>query len=287
MKIKKLVALALAGTMVFSMAACGDKEKEKSSSNDTTSASENKTEADTDAGNTDAGNSDAGNSEVSDVSLETVLEAFNAYVETNGKNSSYDTYMAMKMSAEGMTIDMVVDAEIKNYDNVTYTKTTSKTSMMGASEETTEEGYRIIKEDGSEVVASRTVGEDEWDMGSITSIDMDLYDAFSGAEFSADEMKDLATMENNGDECVVTVKYEASEMDSDMFEGLDGIEMDIIITYNVKEASVTGIAIDFDIDAFNEMNASMGVTYEELELEMSNIKKLDQPIEVPSEIQLD
>ena len=123
MKIKKLVALALASTMVFSMAACGDKKSDAKSSNET---------------------------------VEKVVEAFGEFVKEQDSDFSYDSNMTMKMEGNGQTVTMEMAGTSVSYDGVTYTKSTTKTIMDKESQEVVEESYDIKKEDGSLISATKT-----------------------------------------------------------------------------------------------------------------------------------
>ena len=53
---------------------------------------------------------------------------------------------------------------------------------------------------------------------------------------------------------------------------------------------ITGIDVIYNVDELNEMYADLGmddVVYSEYSTKFTNIKKLDKPIEIPSEIELD
>ena len=110
MKIKKLLALALAGTMVFSMTACGDKE-DKASEGGKAKSTES-TES------TEKSNNSV---KVDDVSVETVIEKFDEFTKNQDTNYSAETYIKMKMSAAGMEMDMEMTGISSSYDGVTYT----------------------------------------------------------------------------------------------------------------------------------------------------------------------
>lgn len=251
MRIKKLLALALAGTMVFCMTACGDKE------------------------------SKGGNS--SDASVDTVLEKFEEFTENMEKNYSSESNMEMKMSASGMSMDMKSTSLSSSYDGVTYTKTT--TSMLGIDE--VEEEYSITNEDGSVTVASKSADDDEWEVDTIDAEDIEE----AASKLDIDKIKDSAKMETKGDNCIVTMEVDAEDMDmadNEMFEDMADMKITVIVTYNTKDEAITEMEIKFDLDALSEAFGALGdVEIEKFEMKVTNIKKNDKPIEIPSEIELD
>lgn len=270
MKIKRLVAMALAGTMVLCMVACSDTDKK---------ASSNATE------NNETVKDENGNNENSNVSVEDVIEAYKLYVENDGKNYSYDTLQISDIEAEGLSIYVEEDIETKSYDNVTYTKTKYKTNIMGSDEEYVEESLIIVKEDGSEVVASKSDDDEKWNVGVITTSELIVLEALNDKEVNVEEVKKSAKMESKGDECYVTMKLETSEVD---IEGETGsFEVDVIVTYNTKENAIAAIEYEFDLESINEYFLRLdNMTYEKLEVKIDNIQKMDKPIEIPEEIEL-
>ena len=271
MKIKRLAAMALAGTMVFSMAACSDSGK-KESNNATTNNETTKDEG---------GNNEAGN-----VPVEDVIEAYKMYVENDGKNYSYNTTQISDVDAEGFSVYMEEYIEAKSFDNVTYTKTTYKTNLLGTDEEYVEEALIIVKEDGSEVRASKSGDEDEWSVGVITTSELIVLEALNDREVNVDEVKKSAKMESKGDECYVTMKLETDEVEIEDKTG--SFKADVIVTYNTKENVITDIEYIFDLESINEYFSDLdNMVYNELEVKINNIKKMDKPIEIPAEIELD
>lgn len=263
MRIKKLVALALAGTMVFSMAACGSKKDEKSSGNQ------------------------AVNGEASEVTLDSVLDAFGTFTEEQDKNYSADTSMVMKMKGEGVEVYMDMKASSSSFDGVTYAKTTTKTDMLGEDVEEVEESYTITKEDGSVVMATKAVGDEEWDVDTTDAEDVEEVTE----KFDIEAAKKTAKMEKDGDNCYVTMNISATEMgleSNELLGDMSDFKVTVKVTYNAKEGAVTEVSVEFDLDALNEMFAALGaVEVTEFSMKVDNIKKNDKVIEIPDEIQLD
>lgn len=271
MRIKRLVAMALAGTMVFSIVACSDAKK-KESSNATT--------------NNETTKDEEGNNGTSNVPVEDVIEAYKMYMQNDGKNYTYNTTMSTKIQTGGLSIYIEQYLETKSYDNVTYIKTTSKTNLTGTDNVYVEESLRIEKEDGSEVVASKTEDDENWSVGVITTSKLDLFEALKEQELNVDELKKSAKMESKGDECYVTIKLETGEMETNGETG--SFEADVKITYNTKQNAIIGIDVGFDLESINEFYSSMvDMVYDELVVKIDSIKKTDKPIDIPDEIEID
>ena len=257
MKLKKLLALALASTMVFSMAACGDKK-----------------ESDKKTGNVDK------------VTVETVLEAFKQYTENDDECYSYDMIMTMKIEAAEMSIELDSEQNVKANGGVKYVKDTSTTSMLGESDSTVTETYTITKEDGTVIEATKEASDDEWDV-------YEVYEE-EDAENKVDieELAKSAKIENDGHNYYVTATVNADEMgltESGMMEDAEDVSVDVIITYNAKEKDITAIDIDMDQEIIESLfSALLGeVEVKEFTMKMENIKKCDETIEIPSDIELD
>lgn len=272
MKIKKLLALALAGTMVFSMTACGDKE-DKASEGGKAKSTES-TES------TEKSNNSV---KVDDVSVETVIEKFDEFTKNQDTNYSAETYIKMKMSAAGMEMDMEMTGISSSYDGVTYTK--SSTNMFGEVSE--DEEYTITQEDGSIVTASKSVDDDEWDVYTMDADDEEE----SAPTLDLEKIKKTAKMETKGDNCIVTMEVDAEDLqisDDEMFEGAEDMTVKVIVTYNAKEDAITEMEVEFDMDVLSEAMSALGdIEIDELEMKVTNIKKNTKPIEIPSEIELD
>ena len=254
MKIKKLLALALAGTMVFSMAACGDKKE-----------------------------SDKEGAGSGKVTAESVIDKFDDFTKNMEKNYSSETYMKMKMTASGMEMDMEMTGLSTSYDGVTYTKST--TSMLGMKD--VSEEYIITKEDGSVVEAYKSADDDEWEIDTYDAEDVEDTESTLDVE----EIKKTAKLEEDGDNYIVTMEVDAEDMDisdEEMFEGAEDMKVKVIVTYNSKEEAITEIEIEFDLDVLTEALSALGeVEISELEMKITNIKKNDKAIEIPEEIELD
>ena len=151
MKIKKLVALALAGTMVFSMAACEGKKDDKKGS--TNSKTKNTVEDATD---------NASKMEADGESIDRILAKFEEFTKEQDNNYSYGMEMSMKMESEGIEVSMEMDSTSSSYDGVVYSKSNTKSEALGETEEIIEEVYTITKEDGTVVTAMKTAEDDEW-----------------------------------------------------------------------------------------------------------------------------
>ena len=318
MKIKRLAAIALAGTMVFSMAACSGDKKDKSSGENTTSGSEitSSEEANTDKSDEgenkdkeadtkqegkveqeetsakeeetnkekETASKDKGSTS-SDASLEDVINGFIEYLDCDGKNYTFDSYLATKMKSEGIDIDMQVDMLTKSYDNVTYTKMVTKFNMMGFNEEYAEETYVINKEDGTQVVATKEVSEDEWQIGVSSTIEFDLYNMLKEQKLELKELMNMAKVEKNGSESCVKFTIETEEVTNELYGEISSVKIDVIVTYDENAGVVTGIALECDVDSFNELIAKFGdISYDKMEMKIENIKKTDKPINVPAEI---
>ena len=257
MRIKKLLALALAGTMVFSMAAC--------------------------SGNKD-GKSGSGSSEVT---AKTVLEAFEEYQDGEKFCFSYDMIMDMKFSAAGMEFVSSSVQATKEGKGVKYIKETSKSNFMGELEESVSETYTITKEDGTVIEASKDVEDDEWDVTPILSTDED-----DKNKYDIEEMEKTAKIENDGDMYYVTSTITAEQMgiaEDDMMAGLEDSEIEIVIAYDGKAGELKSIDINMDKKLIETVfSALLGeVEVTEFTMKIENIEKLDGEIEIPAEIELD
>ena len=260
---KKLVALALASTMVFSMAACSDKKDSKTSANN------------------------VANSAAADVSVETVVDAFDKFVKDQDSDFSYDSTMVMKMEGEGQTVSMEMTGTSVSYDGVTYTKTTTKSNMLGESEEMVEESYDITKEDGSMISATKTSEDEEWDVEEYEAGDEESEEM---GNLDVEELKKSAKIETKGDNAIVTMEISADQigMEEDALMGdMEGFSVKAVVTYSAKDSAITNVEFVFDLDALNEMFGALGVTVSECTMKMDNIKKTDKAIEIPAEIELD
>ena len=263
MKIKRLVALALASTMVFSMAACGDKNDKKSSGNQ------------------------AVNAEESEELVDTIIEAISKFTEEQDNCYAADTSMSMKMKAEEMEIYMDVNAHTSAFDGVTYTKSTSKTNMLGEDMEDVSEVYSITKEDGSVVTATKVADEDEWEV-----YEMDAEDIEETLEkLDVEAAKKTAKVSKDGDNYCVEVDVDAAQMglgEDELFGDMSDFKVTVKATYNEKEKALIKLEVMFDLDALNEMMSSLGsVEITEFTMTVDNIKKNDKAIEIPAEIELD
>ena len=284
MKIKKLLALALAGTMVLSMTACGDdKESDKKS---TTSAEETSADKETSKGgnasedkHTTADNNASADSELS---VEDVLDKLEDFTKNKDKNYSAEMYMKMVMSSEGLSFSMESTAASKSYDGVKYTKTTS--DSFG--EKSVVEEYSITNEDGTVTVASKDAEDDEWDV--YTEINDDEADENT---FDVDKIKETATVKQKGDNYIVTMEVDAEDIniaDDDTFGDISGMKIKLIVTYNAKKDMITEMEVEFDTDVLTEIFAALGdISVDEVEIKVTNIEVNDEPIEIPSEIELD
>lgn len=261
MKIKRLVALALASTMVFSMAACGDKKDKKSSENQ------------------------AVNAETSEELLDTVIEALSKFTEEQDKCYSADTSMSMKMKAEEMDIYMDVIATTSAFDGVTYTKSTSKTNMLGEDMEDVSEVYSITKEDGSIVTATKI--DDEWEVEEYDAEDIEE----AVEKLDVEAAKKTAKISKDGDNYCVSVDIAAEQMglgEDELFGDMSDFKVTVKATYNEKESALTKLEVMFDLEALNETLSSLGsVEITEFSMKVENIKKNDKAIEIPAEIELD
>ena len=264
MKIKRFAALALAGTMVFSMAACGGEKDGKSSDSQTVSA------------------------EASNVSVDTVVEAFDEFTKNQDKNFSADTTMIMKMEAEGLNMNMDLSASSSSYEGVTYSKTTTKIDMLGISQDITEESYTIKKEDGSVVIASKEADAEEWELENTT---VEELEEGSSEKLDIEALKKTATMEAKGDTCYVTMKLTADQIDMEentLMGDMSDFTVDTIVAYNAKESAITSIEFKFDLEALNGMVEELGGgKVSEFFMKIENIKKNDKAIEIPADIKLD
>ena len=220
MKIKKLVALALASTMVFSMAACGDKKSDAKSSNET---------------------------------VEKVVEAFGEFVKEQDSDFSYDSNMTMKMEGNGQTVTMEMAGTSVSYDGVTYTKSTTKTIMDKESQEVVEESYDIKKEDGSLISATKTSLDEEWDVEEYDAEDVETSEDEMD-DFDVEAIKKDAKIETKGDNAIVTMEIAADKvgMDADelMMMALDAGADDFSEEDDMYE-------ILTDPDAFEEVRSSL------------------------------
>lgn len=262
MKIKRVAALVLASTMIFSMAGCGDKKDSKGT------------------------DSQAANSAASEVTIDTVIEAFETFTKEQDKNYAADTTMIMKMEAEGMAMNMEVSANSSSYEGVTYSKTTTKVDMLGIKQDIVEESYTITKEDGTVIVATKEADAEEWDIEEASEEESE-----SESKLNFEELKKSATMEKKGDNCYLTMKLSADQIEmeeNELMGDMSDFTVDTIVTYNAKDGAITEIEFKFDLDAINDMVAEAGSgSVSEFSMKVENIKKNDKAIEVPAEIKLD
>ena len=280
MKIKKLVALALAGTMVFSMAACeGKKDDEKGSAN-----SKVKNTADVAA---DEGKKQVNKEETGEI-IDIALAKFEEFTKEQDKNYSYGMEMTMKMESEGIEVSMEMDSTSSSYDGVVYTMSNTKAGVLGETEEIIEEMYTITKEDGTVVTAMKTSEDDEWYVDTEDTVELENVEE---PNFDIDAIKDAVKIEKKGDNYYLTMEISAADMGLDEDElmlGLSEFDVAVIVVYNEKQDEITEVEMKMDLDAINEMTAAFGdVNVEEFTMKMVDIKKNDKPIEIPAEIELD
>ena len=258
MKIKKLLALGLVGTMVFSMAACGGSK-----------------------------DSDKGADKTGDVTVETVLEAFDKYTDESDTGYSYDMIMSMKIEAEEMSVEMDSKQTIMAYDGVKYTKESTTTSMLGMDDESVTETYLIKMEDGTVIEATKDADDDEWDV-----YETEIEEDDSESKLNVEELAKTAKIEKDGNNYLVTATVNAEEMgltEEGMMEGLEDTTVEVVITYNAKQKDITSIDVNMDKEIMEALfSALLGeVEVKELTIKVENIKKSDKAIEIPSEIELD
>ena len=277
MKIKKLVALALAGTMVFSMAACEGKKDDKKGS--TNSKTKNTVEDATD---------NASKMEADGESIDRILAKFEEFTKEQDNNYSYGMEMSMKMESEGIEVSMEMDSTSSSYDGVVYSKSNTKSEAFGETEEIIEEVYTITKEDGTVVTAMKTAEDDEW---YVETEDAEEMEDMEEPNFDIEAIKDATTIEKKGDNYYLTMEISASDMGLDEDElmlGLSEFDVAVVVVYNEKQDEITEVEMKMDLDAINEMMAAFGdVNVEEFTMKMVDIKKNDKPIEIPAEIELD
>lgn len=277
MKIKKLVALALAGTMVFSMAACEGKKDDKKGS--TNSKTKNTVEDATD---------NASKMEADGESIDRILAKFEEFTKEQDNNYSYGMEMSMKMESEGIEVSMEMDSTSSAYDGVVYSKSNTKSEALGETEEIIEEVYTITKEDGTVVTAMKTAEDDEW---YVETEDAEEMEDMEEPNFDIEAIKDATTIEKKGDNYYLTMEISASDMGLDEDElmlGLSEFDVAVVVVYNEKQDEITEVEFKMDLDAINEMMAAFGdVNIEEFTMKMVDIKKNDKPIEIPAEIELD
>lgn len=277
MKIKKLVALALAGTMVFSMAACEGKKDDKKGS--TNSKTKNTVEDATD---------NASKMEADGESIDRILAKFEEFTKEQDNNYSYGMEMSMKMESEGIEVSMEMDSTSSSYDGVVYSKSNTKSEALGETEEIIEEVYTITKEDGTVVTAMKTAEDDEW---YVETEDAEEMEDMEEPNFDIEAIKDATTIEKKGDNYYLTMEISASDMGLDEDElmlGLSEFDVAVVVVYNEKQDEITEVEFKMDLDAINEMMAAFGdVNIEEFTMKMVDIKKNDKPIEIPAEIELD
>lgn len=277
MKIKRLVALAMASTIVISMSACSDKKTVSS--------------------NNQVGNQAANDSEdiLKDVSLDVVLNSFKEFIENEEKN--YSVVMSSVVAAEysGSPIESDIISSVSFYDGVTYSKSVGTTNMYGKKEDISTESYTIIKEDGSQVEATKETNANEWDVTVYSAEQMAKFDMLpeETEKMDVEELKKSANLENKGEECYVTLKLDGGYIDQSGSYSSDsgnGFAVDVTIVYNKKDAMITDIDMIYNVDELNRMYANMGLegtTYSEYSMKYANIKKLNNPIEIPAEISID
>lgn len=285
MKIKKLVALALAGTMVFSMAACGDKGEKKTSGGEATSGSEANIGSQNNVENESNGEVNA--SEDSDTSVETVLTAFAKYAENKDNNFSADMVMNIEMEASGLVMKIDSVQTTKSYEGVTYTKSTSKVDMFGEKDESVDETYTITQEDGTVICAVKSSEDDEWDVYPEFDLDTE-----TESDIDIEELLETAKIEEKGDKCYVTISINAEDMglsEEDIMTDIPDAKVDVVLTYDTKEEALTEIEIDMDLEIIEEAFAELfgDVKITEFSMKIENIEENDEPIEIPSEIELD
>ena len=277
MKIKKLVALALAGTMVFSLAACEGKKDDKKGS--TNSKTKNTVEDATD---------NASKMEADGESIDRILAKFEEFTKEQDNNYSYGMEMSMKMESEGIEVSMEMDSTSSSYDGVVYSKSNTKSEALGETEEIIEEVYTITKEDGTVVTAMKTAEDDEW---YVETEDAEEMEDMEEPNFDIEAIKDATTIEKKGDNYYLTMEISASDMGLDEDElmlGLSEFDVAVVVVYNEKQDEITEVEFKMDLDAINEMMAAFGdVNIEEFTMKMVDIKKNDKPIEIPAEIELD
>ena len=277
MKIKKLVALALAGTMVFSMAACEGKKDDKKGS--TNSKTKNTVEDATD---------NASKMEADGESIDRILAKFEEFTKEQDNNYSYGMEMSMKMESEGIEVSMEMDSTSSSYDGVVYSKSNTKSEALGETEEIIEEVYTITKEDGTVVTAMKTAEDDEW---YVETEDAEEMEDMEEPNFDIEAIKDATTIEKKGDNYYLTMEISASDMGLDEDElmlGLSEFDVAVVVVYNEKQDEITEVEFKMDLDAINEMMAAFGdVNIEEFTMKMVDIKKNDKPIEIPAEIELE
>ena len=190
--------------------------------------------------------------------------------------------MKLDMSASGMGMTMEATAETTAFDGVSYTKST--TTALGM--ESVDEEYTIKNEDGSVTTAYKSEDDDEWEVDTVDAEDIEEVE-----KLDVEVLKKNATMETKGDDYIVTMEVNASEMnlgENELLGEIEDMKVIVVVTYNAKDKAVTEMEVKFDLEALSEAFAELGdVEIKDFVMKVTDIKKNDKAIEIPAEIELD
>lgn len=254
MKLKKLAALAMVGTMVLGMAGCGGSEEK-----------------------------------AKDVSVDTVVEAFDTFMKEQNESYYYETSFVTKIMSGDNEVYMDLQGTSNAYDGVWHQTSIGKTNMFGEDVESSEEIYVIKKKDGSVVTASKEAEDDEW---YVDTDDAEDVEEETKLQLNVEDIKKTAKMETKGDNCYVTMQVDPEAVDVDFTtmgnSDMADVKLQVKVTYNMKEEAIKNIEMGFDMDTLNNSSDSgNSAKVTEFSVKVENIKKNTKAIEIPSEIELD
>lgn len=260
MKLKKLVALTLASAMVFSIVACSNIEKTKSgedTSEETLSAEDV-------------------------IILNTVIDEFALFRDSENSNYSSDCVMAIEMTVTGVALGMEMDWNSSSYEGVSYSKTTTKVIALGQEQKTVVESYSINNDDGTITTAEKNNEDDGWTVTTSAKKDSD--------DIDIEAIKKTATMTKDDDNYYVTMEIAADDMginDTELFASAEDFTIQVTVTYDANEKVIKAFDANIELEVLSQLFAELGeVEITGFSMRIDNIEKNDKPIEIPEEIEL-
>ena len=289
---KKLLTVALVGTMMLSLCACGSEKK----STDTTTDTQTTTEAtQNDADATTESTTSSEESTTEEVASEPVdvSSLLNGIQKHQGETNNAKMVMDIDMSAE-MPVDeqctlqtvavvMGVDMDIVANTDVAYCKGTMTADVMGEKENSNMESYAV--KEGDNYTTYTKSDEGVWTKETMTDLQYDT-NAFL-SPLTPDAIKDAKVAETETDYVLTgTIDYNTIFKDNNMFDSVD-------LGSVASEMSGVNITITFDkvtkdykevVIGLPEGSEMMGMKLNKYEVKIINNGYSTDTIEVPEDV---
>ncbi len=279
MKTKKLLAMLLLALMMFAtvgtMAGCAgkdggdDKQVETQDKDDDQKDTEIEPEATATPEPTATPTPEV---------LPTAEELFGANEDMFDGKMKMSTKFAYKLPTEYGEVAMTMDAEILNYENITYESSKSTISLMDTTENMSSEIYYVDDEDSAIRTEYSFDSENEvWVKSQYAYVALDEDEE----AFPFEAMKDVEVSQDGAFYCVTGVLDDAESMgDAESF-GMEGMEMGTMsctfkFDKETKKIVVAEIDYKFDMEGLGEETISVdGLSVV--------IEGLEEPIVIPEE----